>query len=1073
MGPTHAIVPFDPLIGYQWHYDYKDDSDGNGRFEGANLYPAWGITEGNSNTIVAVVDTGLSLNHPDLIGRELAGYDFISSPGAANDGDGRDPNATDPGDWVVEGECGNDKDGNPKPGKSSSWHGTHVAGTVGARANNDIGVAGVNWNARILPVRALGKCGGSREDIAAATQWAAGIPVPNTAGWVPGMPVTYMTNPNPAQVINLSLGGLSDVCPTVYQNAFTSIRSLTNATVVVAAGNDFINAALATPANCANVITVAAGTVVGSLAYYSNWGPNVDITAPGGDGEYKVLSTYNDGQTIAGNPSYAWLQGTSMAAPHVSGVASLLYGLNPFITADQVLKTLQFSSRPFPQDKGGINCNTTYCGAGLLDAFVSVLLVPGTPTPTATATVTNTPIPNATSTPTNTPIPTNTATPTLTPSPTPGIGQISIILGANPEDGTNFVFQTSAVGELNFSFAWGSEGTGNGQFNSPTGVAVDKAGFIYVADRDNHRVQKFNPGGSLLKEWGGQGTGNGQFNEAYSVAVDSIGNVYVSDSNNHRIQKFDSDGNFIKKWGSQGTGNGQFNLPHGLAVDKNDNIYVADLGNNRFQKFDSDGNYLGKWGSAGSGNGQFTYATAVTVDKDGFIYVADGDNHRIQKFDEGFNFVTKWGEQGTGLGQFEGPAGITVDALGDIYVMDQFNHRIQKFDANGNWQTLWGERGPGDDQFDLPNGLASDPTGAVYVADLGNDRIKKYRSDTFSLDRANPEDFDQAGGSRYFGELVPGAYTFTQADPPAGWSLTGITCDSGDWEATLFNSTVLVYLGPTGNVNCTFMNQKDSLGQPTPTVTGTPPTATPTMTPTPFPTAETFVTPTPTSTSTPDPTKYDTETRLWSIEPDNSSAGEPITVTARVYGYNGNPTGTVTMSDGSVSCSGTLSTDANDVTETSCVLTPATPGDKLFTATYGGDSTYNGSSDSLYRTIGDGSKADTTTHISDSFPNPSQAGEPVFVEVFVNKIGSTPDYPTGEVTITDGTVSCSGTLALNDFASNVAGCRLTFITAGVKTLTATYPGDIYHNGSSGTATHTVIGTINFTDFANLPIILRQ
>lgn len=120
-----------------------------------------------------------------------------------------------------------------------------------------------------------------------------------------------------------------------------------------------------------------------------------------------------------------------------------------------------------------------------------------------------------------------------------------------------------------------------------------------------------------------------------------------------------------------------------------------------------------------------------------------------------------------------------------------------------------------------------------------------------------------------------------------------------------------------------------------------------------------------------------------------------------------------------------------------------------------------------------GTKGETTTGIKSLSPNPSQAGEPVIVTVFVSRIGVTPAYPTGEVTITDGTVSCKGTLALNDFATNEAGCSLTFIIAGVKTLTATFPGDIYHNGSSGTATHTVTGSINFTDFAYLPIILKQ
>ncbi len=589
------LVPLDVLFPEQWHYFYSDGSNGEARLEGANLLRAWNITTGSPNTVVAVVDTGIIPYHVEFAGKLVPGYDFISDPLRARDGNARDANPLDEGSWQNEGDCPNSPGG-----KASSWHGTHVAGTIGARTGVDVvGVAGVNWQTRLLPVRVLGRCGGDFKDIVDGTMWAAGLPVPDVARWQRDGTLVNLVNPNPAQVINLSLGGKSETCFADFQRASDLIAQQTNATIVVAAGNNFINAAGFTPANCYGIITVASTTVVGSLAGYSNWGNVVDISATGGDRDYKILSTINDSPTSpSANPAvYGWLQGTSMAAPHVAGVASLLYGRNPFITASQVRQTLQFSARAFPQDLGGINCNKNFCGSGILDAFNSVLLMPGTPTPTPTATVTNTPIPAATLTPTPTNTPPPTATQTQTPTPTPGMGQITIVKEANPPDGTDFVFSASGVEQISYNFAWGSEGTAPGQMDSPTGVAVNKAGFVYVADRDNHRIQKFNSTGGLVGLWGSLGTGNGQFNEPYGIALDPDGNVYVSDSLNHRIQKFDADGVYIRKWGTQGTGNGQFDQPHGVAVDTNGVVYVSDHFNDRIQKFNANGVYQGQWGT--------------------------------------------------------------------------------------------------------------------------------------------------------------------------------------------------------------------------------------------------------------------------------------------------------------------------------------------------------------------------------------------------------------------------------------------------------------------------------------------
>jgi serine protease len=226
-----------------------------------------------------------------------------------------------------------------------------VAGTIAAKTNNGSGVAGVAFNAKIVPVRVLGKCGGYTSDIADAIIWASG-------GSVAGVPA----NANPARVINMSLGG-GGACDTTTQNAINSARSR-GTVVVVAAGNENTDASSSNPANCAGVVTVAATNRSGGRAYYSNYGTVVDVAAPGGDVRTTgggILSTLNAGTTVPGADSYAFYQGTSMATPHVAGVVALMLAKTPSMTPDQVESTLKSTSRAFPASCSG-------CGAGLVDA---------------------------------------------------------------------------------------------------------------------------------------------------------------------------------------------------------------------------------------------------------------------------------------------------------------------------------------------------------------------------------------------------------------------------------------------------------------------------------------------------------------------------------------------------------------------------------------------------------------------------------------------------------------------------------------------------------------------------------
>jgi subtilisin family serine protease len=348
---AHAmLVPNDPLYPNQWTL-----SDPIG---GVNAPAAWDVQTGSPSVTVAVIDTGITA-HPDLAGRILPGYDFISDPAMAADGDGRDTDPSDPGDGTRDNECG---DG--IPGEPSFFHGTFVSGIIAANTNNGVGISGLDWNAKILPVRVLGRCGGTFDDIVDAILWSAGLPV---AGAPP--------NPFPARVINMSLGG-AITCPQALQDAINS--ALTHGTVVVvAAGNSATDVSGFSPASCGGVISVGASTRQGDRASYSNLGLRVDVSAPGGDGLVQdwILSTGND-PAGPGKPDYEFAIGTSFAAPHVAGAASLMLARNANLTPGRVLDLITGSARSF---LFGTACmNGAQCGAGLLDiSFALQSTLPG------------------------------------------------------------------------------------------------------------------------------------------------------------------------------------------------------------------------------------------------------------------------------------------------------------------------------------------------------------------------------------------------------------------------------------------------------------------------------------------------------------------------------------------------------------------------------------------------------------------------------------------------------------------------------------------------------------------------
>ncbi len=391
-----AVVPDDELLPFQWHYW---DSAG-----GIRAPEAWGITRGSGSIFVAVLDSGILFDHPDLQGAVTNGVDLVYDPS-------RD---LDPSDV----------------GGSHDWHGSHVAATIGANTDDGGGVAGINWTSPLVPVRIAGAGGISPADEIDGIRWAIGKSVPD----VPA-------NPYPARVLNLSLGGFGGCLPS--EQAAIAEAIAADAVVVVAAGNSGVNAIGVSPANCLGVVTVGATTRTGAEACFSNWGPTLEISAPGGvgampcstgtgksscpfDGSLQggVLSAGNLGTQTPGQNWWTWISGTSMAAPHVAGVASLVLSRNPSLKSEQVREILRATARLFPTGAGNLSscadgvltgsmdCQTTFCGSGIVDAYAAVIAA-GTPMPSPTPTPTRTPTPTPTRTPT--PVPA-TPTPAATPA---------------------------------------------------------------------------------------------------------------------------------------------------------------------------------------------------------------------------------------------------------------------------------------------------------------------------------------------------------------------------------------------------------------------------------------------------------------------------------------------------------------------------------------------------------------------------------------------------------------------------------------------------------------------------------
>ena len=287
--------------------------------------------------------------------------------------------------------------------------------------------------------------------------------------------------------------------------------------------------------------------------------------------------------------------------------------------------------------------------------------------------------------------------------------------------GTNRVQKFSSSGTYISKF--GTNGTGNGQFQSPYGLVFDSSGNIFVGDHLNHRIQKFDSNGTYISQFGSNGTGTGQFDRPNGIALDSTGNIFVVENYNHRVQKFNSSGVYQSKIGalitSSSSANGSFNTPSDVAMfPSNGNVYVVDTGNNRIQKFNSSLTWVWSVGSTGSGNSQFNTPRRLAIDASENIYVTDAVNHCVKKFDSSGSFLLKFGTNGTGTGQFTTPYGIAVDSAFNVFVTDN-NSRVQKFGSDGTYITSY--------SIFNSRAISLDSTGNMYITST-NQSIYKYSS---------------------------------------------------------------------------------------------------------------------------------------------------------------------------------------------------------------------------------------------------------------------------------------------------------------------------------------------------------
>ena len=628
-------IPFDPLFNKQW--SLHNTGQTGGKIDADIDAPeAWesmlNVPTPSPKILIAVIDTGIDYTHPDMR------TDETTPPGGGGGCFG--PNCR-----VIGGYDFVNEDNDPM---DDMGHGTHVAGIAAAKYNDAIGIAGICDQCRLLAIKVLDSAGsGDLFDLMDALVFAVD---------------------NGAEIINMSLGSTTEF---FIQDLLNWVNSY--GVIIVASAGNSNNEIKSYPAAYENVISVAATGYDDAKSFYSNYGDWVDISAPGGSRtdlrscvNQTILSTISKGniwdtyypecKIESGGTKYVALQGTSMASPQVSGALGLLLTKRPELTPSEAETLLKYSSDYID----GINPNyQKKLGAGRLN--VNKLLNPNFCTY-------------------------NSAWPLINDQ----LNSISVPYAITADKNGNVY-----VSDITDYYVWKFDNEGNllqkwnkssnlYQFDLIRGLERDtQSDYIYVASTQKDKILKFRNSGEYFSEFGSYGSGDGYFNKPWDVAVDKSGaNVYIADTLNSRIQKFNSGGMFINKWGSFGSGPGQFDHPKSIGIDKLGYVYVLDTLNNRVQKFDGNGKFIKSWGNVGSGDGQFNLPSGLTISDDGLIFVADSGNNRIQVFSTNGIFLSKWGGLGTGDGKFKNPRTLDIDSNRNVFVVDGNNRRVQKFSCS-------------------------------------------------------------------------------------------------------------------------------------------------------------------------------------------------------------------------------------------------------------------------------------------------------------------------------------------------------------------------------------------------------
>ena len=286
--------------------------------------------------------------------------------------------------------------------------------------------------------------------------------------------------------------------------------------------------------------------------------------------------------------------------------------------------------------------------------------------------------------------------------------------------------------EQNITFVakWGKQGFTDTDLNFPQGIAVASNGDIYIADTGNHCIKKFTSDGKFIKKCIGKQKSKSakvqEFITPTGIAVDSLGNIYVTDIGTCYVYKFNSDFSLLTDWRYKGTDSSEWN-PSSIAVDGRNNIYITNVLNNEIQKFNSSGKFIEDWGSTGNNEKEFKWPHGISIGNRTRIYVADTFNHRIQRFTSGGSFLCEWGYLGSGKDQMITPRAVTTDGNGNVYVADTGNHRIVVYSQDGRYITSWGQKGSDNGEFRFPQGVAIDTDGSIYVLDTDNHRVQKFK----------------------------------------------------------------------------------------------------------------------------------------------------------------------------------------------------------------------------------------------------------------------------------------------------------------------------------------------------------